>query len=108
MHPKLGERIVSGTMPEGVVAIIRHHHERWDGDGYPDGLRAVAIPLEARILAVCGAYDAMTSTRPFRPALSVAAAVEELRAGAGTQFDPEVVDEFLAGLGALGRLHADF
>lgn len=106
-HPRLGERIVSGTLPEGVVAVIRHHHERWDGNGYPDGLRAVAIPLEARILQVCGAYDAMTSPRPFRPAMSVAVAVAELRAGAGTQFDPEVVEEFLAGLGALGRLQTD-
>jgi HD-GYP domain-containing protein (c-di-GMP phosphodiesterase class II) len=103
-HPRLGEQIVSGTMPEGVVAVIRHHHERWDGNGYPDGLRAVAIPLEARILHVCGAYQAMTSTRPFRPTMSVVAAAAELRAGAGTQFDPDVVEEFLAGLGALGRL----
>jgi len=106
-HPELGERIVSGTMPEAVVTVIRHHHERWDGSGYPDGLRAVAIPLEARILHVCGAYDAMTSPRPFRAAMTVAEAVAELRAGAGTQFDPEIVDEFLAGLGALGRLSAD-
>ena len=101
-HPVLGERIVSGTMPEGVVSVIRHHHEHWDGSGYPDGLRAVAIPLEARILHVCGAYDAMTSQRPYRPAMSVAAAVAELRAGAGSQFDPEVVDVFLSGLGAFG------
>jgi len=103
-HPELGERIVAGTMPKGVVAVIRHHHEHWDGSGYPDGLRAVAIPLEARILHVCGAYDAMTSPRSFRPAMSVATAIVELRAGAGTQFDPEVVDEFLAGLGPLGPL----
>jgi diguanylate cyclase (GGDEF)-like protein len=106
-HAPLGERIVSGTMQEPVLAIIRHHHERWDGAGYPDGLRAVAIPLEARILAVCGAYDAMTSPRPFRAAMSVAQAVEELRAGSGTQFDPAVVEVFLEGLGALGRLRSD-
>jgi diguanylate cyclase (GGDEF)-like protein len=104
MHPQLGERIVSGTMHEPIQSIIRHHHEHWDGTGYPDGLRAVAIPLESRILHVCGAYDAMTSPRPYRPAMSVAQAVEQLRAGAGTQFDPEIVEVFLEGLGALGRL----
>lgn len=107
MHPQLGERIVSGTMQEPIQSIIRHHHERWDGTGYPDGLRAVAIPLEARIIHICGAYDAMTSPRPFRGALSVAQAVDELRAGSGTQFDPEVVEVFLEGLGALGRLRPD-
>jgi diguanylate cyclase (GGDEF)-like protein len=68
-HARLGERIVAGTASESVLQIIRHHHERWDGTGYPDGLRAVEIPLEARILSVCGAYDAMTSTRPHRPAI---------------------------------------
>lgn len=103
-HTRLGEQIVAGTMPAAVVEIIRNHHERWDGSGYPDGLRAIAIPLEARILHVCGAYDAMTSPRPHRPAMSVRAAVAELRSGAGTQFDPEVVDVFLEGLGALGRI----
>jgi diguanylate cyclase (GGDEF)-like protein/putative nucleotidyltransferase with HDIG domain len=106
-HPTLGERIVSGTMREPLLAIIRHHHERWDGSGYPDGLRAVAIPLESRILFVCGAYDAMTSPRPYRPAMSVAKAVDELRTGAGTQFDPAIVEVFLEGLGALGRLRSD-
>jgi len=103
-HAQLGERIVAGTMPASVLEIIRHHHERWDGTGYPDGLRAVAIPVEARILHVCGAYDAMTSPRPHRSAMSVKVAIAELRRGAGEQFDPEVVDVFLAGLGALGRL----
>ena len=103
-HTVLGEKILAGTMPEAMLDIIRHHHERWDGTGYPDGLRAIAIPLEARILYVCGSYDAMTSSRPHRPGRSVASAVAELRDGAGTQFDPEVVEVFLAGLGALGRL----
>ena len=107
MHPALGERIVCDSMPAVVAAAIRHHHERWDGGGYPDGLGAVAIPLEARILHVCGAYDAMTSPRPYRPAMSVAQAVGQLREGAGTQFDPELVEVFLEGLGALGRLRPD-
>ena len=106
-HPDLGERIVSGTMQKPIQTIIRHHHEHWDGTGYPDGLRAVAIPLEARILHVCGAYNAMTSARPYRPAMSVAGAAQQLREGSGTQFDPEVVEVFLEGLGALGRLHSD-
>ena len=107
LHPTLGERIVADAMPAVVAVAIRHHHERWDGGGYPDGLRAVAIPLESRIIHICGAYDAMTSPRPFRDALSVAQAVDELRAGSGTQFDPELVEVFLEGLGALGRLRPD-
>lgn len=106
-HTRLGEKIVAGTMPETVLRAIRYHHERWDGTGYPDGLRAVAIPLEARIIGVCGAYDAMTSPRSHRPPLSVAMAVAELRQGAGTQFDPSVVEVFLEGLGVLGRLPSD-
>lgn len=106
-HPVLGERIVAGTMQQAIRGIIRHHHEWWDGSGYPDGLRAVAIPLEARILAVADAYNAMTSPRPYRATMSVAQAVEELRAGSGTQFDPAVVEVFLEGLGALGRLRPE-
>jgi diguanylate cyclase (GGDEF)-like protein/putative nucleotidyltransferase with HDIG domain len=106
-HPHLGEQIVAGTMPAAVVDVIRHHHENWDGAGYPDGLRAVAIPVEARILHVCGSYDAMTSPRPFRPAMSMAEAIAQLRAGSGIQFDPEIVETFLEGLGALGRVRDD-
>jgi diguanylate cyclase (GGDEF)-like protein len=103
-HPHLGEQIVSGSMSDALQHIIRHHHEHWDGSGYPDGLRAVAIPVESRILHVCGAYNAMTSPRPYRAPMPVAEAVEELRECAGTQFDPDVVEAFLGGLGALGRL----
>jgi len=75
---------------------IRHHHERWDGSGYPDGLAGEQIPLGARIIAVADAYDAMTSDRPYRAALPHEIALVEIRRGAGTQFDPDVVAAFLA------------
>ncbi|PWC55131.1 DUF3369 domain-containing protein [Azospirillum sp. TSO22-1] len=78
------------------MEIARYHHENWDGTGYPDRLKGDAIPLAARIAAVADAYDAMTSPRPHRPALSHAAAVAEIRQGSGLRFDPTVVDAFLA------------
>jgi two-component system cell cycle response regulator len=101
-HAGLGAEIVGATIPDIALAWIRHHHERWDGRGYPDRLRAVAIPLEARILAVCDAWGAMTSERPFAPALAIDDAANELRATAGTQFDPSVVEVFLDSLGVTG------
>ena len=73
---------------------IRHHHERFDGSGYPDGLAGDAIPLDARIIAVADAFDAMTSERPYRPSLSGADALAELRRASDTQFDPAIVDAF--------------
>lgn len=75
--------------------IIRHHHERYDGKGYPDGLSGIDIPLGSRILAVADAYDAMTSNRAYRQALSYPQAVSELEKNKGTQFDPYIVDLFL-------------
>lgn len=75
---------------------IRHHHERWDGKGYPDGLAGDEIPLGARVITVADCYDAMTSDRPYRRALPAEIATIELRRGAGEQFDPQVVDAFLA------------
>jgi diguanylate cyclase (GGDEF)-like protein len=98
-HPALAERILSSIAQREVLPWVRHHHERWDGHGYPDGLRAIEIPLEARILAVCDAYDAMISHRPYRSALTSDEAVEQLIAGAGAQFDPSVVEVFLRTLG---------
>jgi ribonuclease P protein subunit RPR2 len=71
--------------------VVRHHHERWDGRGYPDGLSGEAIPLAARVFAVADALDALTTDRPYRPASSFAVAREEVYKGSGTQFDPAVV-----------------
>ena len=81
---------VGGLMRE-VGEIVRSSHERWDGGGYPDGLRGAAIPLEARIVSACDAFNAMTTTRSYRQAMPLTQAIAELRSGAGTQFDPEVV-----------------
>ena len=82
-------------MYDGGAAIIRYHHERWDGTGYPEGLSGETIPLGARIIAVADVYDAMTSDRPYRRALTHEAAVRELIEGSGTQFEPGIVDAFL-------------
>ena len=76
------------------MPAILHHHEHFDGTGYPSGLQGDNIPLEARILAVADAYDAMTSLRPYRERLLPKAALAELRCCAGTQFDPELVEVF--------------
>jgi diguanylate cyclase (GGDEF)-like protein len=95
-HPEWGERILSPIDElAGVRPIVRHCHERWDGAGYPDALAGDAIPLESRIIFVCDAFHAMTTERPYRSALPVEEAVRELRKGAGSQFDPQVVDVFL-------------
>lgn len=95
-HPLEAVRIidnVSGLRP--VVAAVRHHHERLDGQGYPDGVQGSALPLEARIISVADAFDAMTSERTYRTALRSAAAYAELRRHAGSQFDPAVVEAFI-------------
>jgi diguanylate cyclase (GGDEF)-like protein len=96
-HTIVGERLLR-TSPSlrPVAVLVRASHERWDGRGYPDGLAGESIPLGSRIVAVCDAYDAMTSDRPYRPAFTHEVACRELRAGAGTQFDQAVVDIFLA------------
>jgi diguanylate cyclase (GGDEF)-like protein len=92
-HPELGERILAPIdRLQEVGAIVRHCHERWDGRGYPDGLREESIPLESRIIFVCDAYHAMTTDRPYRRRLSRPEAVRRLREGAGTQFDATVVE----------------
>ena len=92
-HPEIGERILREVPGlEAVADAVRHEHERWDGDGYPDRLAGEAIPLASRIVLVCDAWHAMTSDRPYRRSMSDAEALAELRRHAGTQFDPAVVD----------------
>ncbi len=95
-HPLVGETIVEPVpFLQDIKPIIRHHHERWDGYGYPDGLAGEEIPFMSRIILIADAYDAMTSDRPYRKALSHEEAVKEIMKHNGTQFDPKVVDAFL-------------
>jgi putative nucleotidyltransferase with HDIG domain len=105
-HSVEGARIVAkfGRLRE-AVPIIRHHHERWDGGGYPDGLSAADIPLEAAIVGLADSWDAMTTDRPYHRALVPQEAFGEVRAGRGTQFAPEVVDAFFR---AAARRPAEF
>jgi diguanylate cyclase (GGDEF)-like protein len=94
-HTLIGERIVTGAPALAQVGrLVRSTHERWDGKGYPDGLSAEAIPIGSRIIAVCDAFDAMMSGRPYKPGRSTSAAIVELRRCAGTQFDPAVIEAF--------------
>jgi hypothetical protein len=94
-HTVVGAEIVARIIEYRLcAAIIRHHHERWDGGGYPDGLSGTDIPIGARIICVADAFDAMTSDRPYRRAMSAEAAIEEVRRNAGRQFDPNVVAAF--------------
>ncbi|MFL5844577.1 MAG: GAF domain-containing protein [Solirubrobacteraceae bacterium] len=96
-HPLVGEQILGPVeFLTGVATLVRHAHERWDGAGYPDGLVGEAIPLGARIIHACDAYSAMTGERPYRPRFSGAEACEELRAHAGSQFDPRAIDALLS------------
>jgi HD-GYP domain-containing protein (c-di-GMP phosphodiesterase class II) len=95
-HPAIGDSIVSelGLSPE-ERSIIRHHHERWDGAGYPDGLAGNDIPLLARIVSVVDAFDAMTSERAYRHAMSREESLAELLRNRGRQFDPSALDAFM-------------
>jgi HD-GYP domain-containing protein (c-di-GMP phosphodiesterase class II) len=95
-HPKLGARILLRVAAlRGALPYVLYHHERWDGGGYPSGRAGEEIPLEARVLAVADAFDAMTSDRPYRQALDLDEALAEVERCAGTQFDPEIVRVFL-------------
>ncbi|MEX1263755.1 MAG: HD domain-containing phosphohydrolase [Actinomycetota bacterium] len=95
-HPAIGAQILSPMrFLAGAVEIVRTHHERWDGGGYPLGLRGEDIQLASRIFAVVDAFDAMTSDRPYRAAMPLDRALGEIRDGAGTQFDPGVAGAFL-------------
>jgi HD-GYP domain-containing protein (c-di-GMP phosphodiesterase class II) len=97
-HPEIAARLLSRPEFADLCSWIEAHHERLDGKGYPEGLMADAIPVEARILSVADAYEAMTADRVYRPALGEEAARAELRAGSGSQFDGEVVEAFLEAL----------
>lgn len=99
-HPLIAARIL-GPIDElkEIIQLIKHHHENYDGSGYPDGLAEKEIPLGSRIIAVADAYDAITSTRPYREAKNEFYAVDEIRQCAGRQFDPDVIASFLRAMG---------
>jgi HD-GYP domain-containing protein (c-di-GMP phosphodiesterase class II) len=94
-HVVIGADILTAVAFPGLAVIVRHHHENWDGTGYPDGLRGEAIPLGARILSIVDCYDALTSDRPYRRALSHACAMTMIQERRGTMYDPDIADAFL-------------
>ncbi len=101
-HATIGAKILDPIpLAQSIKLAVKYNHERWDGDGYPDGLQGDDIPLAARILSVADAYEAMTTDRPYRQGIGYAAAVAELRRCAGSQFDPQVVEAFLAAIASL-------
>lgn len=96
LHPVWGAEMLSKiTALKGIDKIVRHHHERWDGKGYPDGLKGEEIPLLSRIIAIADSFQAMTSHRPYRKALSIQEAIEEIDRGRDRQFDSRLVDVFI-------------
>jgi HD-GYP domain-containing protein (c-di-GMP phosphodiesterase class II) len=103
-HPVVGEQMVRGvTALRAAAAAVRHHHERYDGSGYPDGLAGESIPIEARIVAAADAYSAMTAERPYSAARTPPEAAIELRRSAGSHLDPRVVTALLAVLDLTAR-----
>jgi len=105
-HPQIGFRMLDSLGVDPVADLVLHHHERWDGAGYPDGLHGESIPLGARIIFVTDAYDAMTSDRIYRPKRSSQAALAELERCAGTQFDPGIVAAFVEEVGQSASLES--
>jgi len=96
-HPVIGARLLAPLdLPSGTALALRHHHEWWDGSGYPDGIAGERIPLAARIIGVADAFDAMTCDRPYRRALGREVVLSELRRYSGSQFDPDIASVFLA------------
>jgi HD-GYP domain-containing protein (c-di-GMP phosphodiesterase class II) len=96
-HPLIGDRLLSNVKPLAYLrAGVRNHHERWDGRGYPDGLAGESIPLQARVLAVADSCDAMLATRPYRPALPPERIDAVMTGGAGSQWDPDLIQQFMA------------
>lgn len=106
-HTVIGHRILAGSQSPLLrlgAAIALNHHERWDGGGYPNGIAGVAIPAEARVASVADVFDALTSDRCYRPAMSVDQAIAIMKGGRGTQFDPDLLDVFLASLDGILEL----
>ena len=95
-HPQIGVEMLDGAVDGRVLAVVRGHHERWDGGGYPDGLAGEQIPLPARVVAVADAFFAMLEERPYRPSKTVDSALAELKACAGSQFDASCVEALAA------------
>jgi HD-GYP domain-containing protein (c-di-GMP phosphodiesterase class II) len=104
-HPELGARILSGHGLEDIRSWVIAHHERPDGKGYPKGLTKAEIPIEAAVIAACDAFEAMVSNRVYREAIGTEAACEELRANAGTQFEPAVVEALLSIVSSTSVMH---
>ncbi len=95
LHPDIGARIVAGIpFLQDTIPLIRHHQERWNGTGYPDGLQGEEIPILARMFAIVDAFDALTSKRPYRKKISTQEAIEYLREQSGILFDPNMIDVF--------------
>lgn len=94
-HPAAGAQMVMGVVPECAIEVIRCHHERWDGEGYPRGIRGDSIPVGARIFTVVDVFDALTSARSYRAEMSFEQAFDIIKKDRGTAFDPDVVDAFL-------------
>ena len=106
-HPLIGENMVRPLKTAGtLLPIIRHHHERWDGTGYPDGLKGEQIPLLARIVATCDAYDSMVTDRPYRPGRPPSTALAILKSGKGSQWDPHLVEMLIQEVPSLAELWA--
>ena len=104
MHTERGARILAQSddpMLQMAATVARSHHERWDGTGYPDGLAGWEIPLCARIVAVADVFDALTHDRPYKEAWPVGRAIAEIRAGTGSQFDPDIVTAFMEAQGTV-------